>query len=266
LPFEAEWSLNASLKSLLPWIEPIGLSLIVLTALLIHFLRRRHWKMSAGVALSWALLLLTTCTPLPNVLLGTLEKPWSSTDLKSLPKADAIVVLGGAAAPSLTELVGVHFTIGADRLMTAVDLIRSGKSDTLVCGGGGRRQQGKIASEADAVKAWLDSWEVLKTPVISLGTCADTHEEAVKTAELMEQKKWETLILVTSASHMRRAEAAFKKAGCQVVCAPCNWLSSPLKETPFFGFHGPRAGGADLFHAWFHEIIGTWVYRIRGWI
>ena len=262
----ADWSLNVGLKSLLPWIEPLGLSLLILTALLVHFLKSRRWRLAAASGLSWALLLFTTCTPMPHLLLGALERPWASTDLSGLPTADAVVVLGGSAAPSLTELVGAHFTIGTDRLITAVELVRRGKSNTLVCGGGGRRQRGNLASEADAVKTWLDSWRVVNTPVISLGICADTHDEAVKTAAIMKEKKWSTVILVTSASHMQRAEAVFKKAGCQVICAPCNWLSSPLKDTPHFGFHGPRASGADLFHAWFHEIIGIWVYRIRGWI
>lgn len=254
------------MKSLLPYIEPLGLAWIGMTVMLGVFLWRRRWRPAALAGLVWLAFTLVTCTPVPSVLLAGLEKPWAGADLKALPAADAVLSLGGAGEPSENELVGFHFTRGTDRLMTAVDLVRREKAPVLVVGGGGYGVKNGAASEADAAKAWIDSWQVLPQPVVSLGLCSDTHDEAVKTAKLAAERGWKRIILVTSASHMKRAEATFRKAGIEAACAPCNFLSSVFHVPKLTWFHAPRAAGPEIFRTWLHEVIGWRVYRWRGWV
>lgn len=257
---------DARLKTIIAFIEPLGLAWLGLTALLVCLIWKRSLRQALLLGVPWLLMTLVVCTPVPSVLLASLERPWVGVDLAKLPAADAVVSLGGTGEPSAREFVGFHFTRGADRLMTAVELVRRGKSSTLVFGGGGYEHSGKWDSEADAVKQWIDSWRVLESPVISLGVCSDTHDEAVKTAALIKERGWKSVILVTSASHMRRAEATFKKAGINVTCAPSNFLSTVFREDSLDWFHAPHPAGPEAFSAWFHEVLGLLVYRWRGWV
>lgn len=254
------------MKTLIAFTEPIGLAWLGITALLVMMAWRRAKGWLALLSIPWLLMTLLLCTPVPSVLLASLERPWVKVDLDSLPKADAIISLGGTGEPSKNELVGFHFTRGADRLMTSVELARRGKAEALLFGGGGYPTDNGWSSEADAAKKWIDSWAVLKQPVISLGVCADTHDEALKSAALIKERGWKSVILVTSASHMTRAEAVFKKAGVTVTCAPCNLLSTVLRERRLDWFHAPHPAGMESFSVWFHEWIGTIVYRHRGWL
>lgn len=254
------------LKTIIALIEPLGLAWLGFTALLAVLVWRRRGRESLLLGIPWLLMTLVLCTPLPAVLLASLERPWIGLDVSKLPVADAVVSLGGAGEPSTRETVGFHFTRATDRLMTAIEIARQGGAGTLVFGGGGYPHDGQWASEAEAAKKWIDSWRVLNTPVVSLGICADTHDEAVKTAALAKERGWKSLILVTSASHMTRAEATFKKAGLAVTCAPCNVTSTIFRENSVDWLHPPHAGGTEMFGMWFHELIGSWVYRWRGWL
>ena len=254
------------MKTIIALIEPLGLAWLGFTALLAGLVWKRRLWLALLLGLPWLSMTLVVCTPVPSVLLASIERPWVDVDLSTLPVSDAVVCLGGTGEPSAREIVGFHFTRGADRLMTAVELVRRGRSGVLVFGGGGYVRSGDWGSEADAVKRWIDSWSVLKEPAISLGVCADTHDEALKTAALVKERGWKSIILVTSASHMRRAEATFKKAGISVTCAPCNLVSTVFREDDLDWFHAPHHGGAEAFTIWFHEVLGWLAYRWRGWV
>jgi uncharacterized SAM-binding protein YcdF (DUF218 family) len=103
-------------------------------------------------------------------------------------------------------------------------------------------------------------------PVHSLGICADTHDEAEKVAALAAEQKWTRIALVTSASHMTRAKATFEKAGVPVVPVPCNYNSQQMRQERPYWIKTPDVNGYGYFEGWMHEVIGTWVYRWRGWI
>jgi uncharacterized SAM-binding protein YcdF (DUF218 family) len=65
--------------------------------------------------------------------------------------------------------------------------------------------------EPELYRQWLESWEFDQIRILDLGLCRNTRDEAVRTAELAEEHGWSQLLLVTSASHMKRSEAAFRK-------------------------------------------------------
>lgn len=52
--------------------------------------------------------------------------------------------------------------------------------------------------------------------VVTLGGVLNTREEAERSRELVERRGWKWVLLVTSAFHMGRAEATFRRAGVPV--------------------------------------------------
>lgn len=152
---------------------------------------------------------------------------------EALPEADAIVLLGGFSAPSREEVGRLHFNQSADRAVTALELLRLGKAKTLVVGGSAVTVQGEPFVEADLFKGILKSWQGTGPEVISLGGCKHTRHEAEKVARVAQEQGWKRVLLVTSASHLRRATGCFcTTTGLEVVPVPSAFLTSVSIITP----------------------------------
>jgi uncharacterized SAM-binding protein YcdF (DUF218 family) len=93
----------------------------------------------------------------------------------------------------------------------------------------------------------------------SVGPVEDTHDEALLVGRLARERGWRRILLVTSPTHSRRAVAAFRKTGLEVVSTPC-------RETRY-DLENPRRPGERLraFADALHEIVGLQIYRMRGW-
>jgi uncharacterized SAM-binding protein YcdF (DUF218 family) len=254
------------IKQGLALIEPLGFVWALLVAATIVFLRRRRWRASLATGLPAVLLFVFGSTDFPGWLLRGLERPYAGVDIAALPKADAIVMLGGGVQPARFEVGGMHLTLAADRLMMAVELSRLEKAPALVLGGAAAEFPEGDRSESETVRKWIVERELSRGEVIALPVCRDTHDEAVFTAKLAAERGWQQVLLVTSANHMRRAAATFHTAGVRVIPAPCNFHTE-LSKPPSLEPPGiPKAGGFEKTGMWLHEQIGWLEYRRRGWI
>src|SRR4051812_43360273 len=100
-------------------LEPVGLTwlcLLILTGWL-AIKRQRGPAILAGLGVLFVTLIGSTSAA--GRLLGSLERPYAGRHPEDLPTADAIVMLGGGAAPSRYEAGGVHFTEAGDRVVMA---------------------------------------------------------------------------------------------------------------------------------------------------
>ncbi|MEI9897523.1 MAG: YdcF family protein [Chthoniobacter sp.] len=205
-------------------------------------------------------------SPVPGKLLGSLEKPYAGVNLDALPTADAIVLLGGGAAPSRFEAEGVHLTPAGDRLVMAHELFRRGKAPVLLLGGNANKLDGVVRFEGIIVRDLLSTWGTPLEAVIPLGANEDTHDEALKVRALAAERGWHRVLLVTSANHMRRASAVFRAQGFEVIPVPCNFLTTVATAPGPSGFAVPRYDGFVKVAIWIHEEVGWWTYRHRGWV
>lgn len=95
--------------------------------------------------------------------------------------------------------------------------------------------------------------------IILLESPKDTNEEAIAVKKIIGS---EPLILVTSASHMVRASALFRKNGITVIEAPTDFQ---VKQTdPLLQF--PSSVGLARSEVAFHEYLGIIWSKIRGLI
>jgi uncharacterized SAM-binding protein YcdF (DUF218 family) len=256
----------AFLKSLLHLAQPIGFVWLLLSVWLLWSVWRRRWSGLWMPALAWLVLTVCTCTPTTSYLLNDLENAFPAVSVADVTPAEVIICLGGGAEPSNSEPTRVNFNSSVDRMTTALALYAQKKAPLLVITGGGYEKDGVMYSEADAAFGFLKSSLAIPINVISLGVCSDTHDEALKIAALAEEKGWKSFILVTSATHMPRAVATFRKAGVEVSAVPCDYQSSFNRITDIDWIHLPHNGSFASFGAWMHEVIGTWVYSWRGWL
>jgi len=246
--------------------EPIGLTwlgLLILTVWL-AIKRQRGPALLAGFLAFWVTIV--GSSSLSGRLLGSLEKPYAGVHLEALPTADAIVMLGGGAAPSRYEVSGVHLTTAGDRLVMAQGLFALKKAPVLLLGGNANKLDGVVRFEGVIARDLLATWGVPAEAVIPLGANEDTHDEALKVHALAAERGWHRVLLVTSANHMRRASAVFRAQGLEVIPVPCNFLTTIATAPPPPGWNVPRYDGFEKIAIWLHEQIGWWTYRHRGWI
>ncbi|HTI68961.1 MAG TPA: YdcF family protein [Candidatus Limnocylindria bacterium] len=247
-------------------LQPVGLIWIGLIAVAILALRKKAWGAGITAAGLAVLLFLAGASPYPARWLASLERPYDRPMNAQIPAADAVVMLGGTHAFAKRELV--HLSVGnsSNRILTALELMRLGKSRNLVLGGSKYAYQGIYRPDSELILGWAAAWKLPVGQVYPLGICIDTHDEAVRTAELVAQKHWREVLLVTSAGHLRRAEAVFRKVGVKVIPVGCDFSGLATLEGTHTWYLVPRSDGLSLLGQRIYEEIGWWWYWWKGWI
>jgi uncharacterized SAM-binding protein YcdF (DUF218 family) len=169
-----------------------------------------------------------------------------------------IVVLGGGAYadPELPTLWRAHEATLA-RTVEGVRLQRRLPDAKLVLSGGPVFGSG---SDAEVMSAMAIELGVARERIVMEGASTDTEGQARVVRELL---KGERCILVTSAVHMRRSLALFRKQGIDALPAPTHYLSqsSPgIRPGDFF----PRAGRIQGADAAAHEFLGLAWHWLTG--
>lgn len=255
------------LRQLLLLLQPIGLVWAGLIVLAVLFWRRRQRRLAMAASAMVVLLTVVGGTDISFWMLWKLEQPWTSVRLADQPECEAALVLGGFADASPYEAGGVHLTRAGDRVLMGIEAIRTGKAKVLVLGGGWMTFNGRMVAESETVKAWLTAWNLpAGHEIVSLRPCADTRDEALHFAALAKDRGWERVLLITSATHMRRAAATFRAVGVEPVPVPCNYLSIAFTEPGPVRIGIPGVTGFDNFGVWSHEIVGRLMYWRRGWL
>lgn len=162
--------------------------------------------------------------------------------------ADAIVVLSS----DVTE-DGHLSENGTTRLLAGLALARAGYAPLLV-----RTDisppRPDDTGDARALAAGTEVELALVGPV------ASTHDEAVATAELARARGLHRVIVVTQPMHERRAAAAFRAVGLEVIAS-----SSPER-----GYSLPALPTSRdrvlAFHDWITERSAWALYSMRGWV
>ncbi|EDY21994.1 protein of unknown function DUF218 [Chthoniobacter flavus Ellin428] len=254
------------LHQLIYLMEPLGLTWLCLLVLTFWLAFKRQRGPAILAALGVILVTAVGSTSLAGRMLGSLERPYAGVKIDELPKADAIVMLGGGSAPSRYEALGVHLTQAGDRLVMAHEVYRLGKAPVLLLGGNVNKLDGVRKFESEIVRDLFKTWGIPEDAMIPLGENQDTHDEALKTAALAKEHGWHRVLLVTSASHMRRASGVLRAQGLEVIPVPCNFLTTVATAPPPPGLSVPRYDGFVKIAIWLHEEIGWYTYRHRGWI
>jgi uncharacterized SAM-binding protein YcdF (DUF218 family) len=97
-----------------------------------------------------------------------------------------------------------------------------------------------------------------------LDNASRTTQEHVKhVAGLLHANDMDTFLLVTSAIHMRRAEAVFRAGGLEPIPVATDFNSRSNQRLTFWQFV-PNVHSLSGSTAAVHEYVGYWFYRIRG--
>lgn len=242
---------------------PLGLGLLVLAfAVLAMFLGRRRQALAAAVfsgLLIWAF-----STPfLANALSRTLEECIPALPVDSYPVVDVAILLGGALSPPDSEAGLFELHEASDRVVQAARLYRAGKAPRILIAGG-NVFGGDGISEASAIADFLVFMGVGRDDIILESESRNTRENAVNSAAIWRSQGFGTGLLVTSAMHMPRALAAFRKVGMDLIPVPIDYLSGE-DDDPFPLLFLPNAASLRVSSLAIKEWLGLLVYHWRGW-
>jgi uncharacterized SAM-binding protein YcdF (DUF218 family) len=248
-----------------PFLTPIGLCLVVwIAGLGLRLNGYRIWGKCCTVG--GILVLLAFSSPLVGgALLASLEDDYPLIAAAACQEADAIVVLGGVTSPPVPPRETIDVGGGFDRLLHGLRLLRLGKAPILVLSGGGAAgQAGMKISEAARLYQLALEYGVEPRSLRLEERSNNTYENARFTSELLLEEGLSTVLLVTSAAHMPRAAAAFKKQGLNTVAAPTDLRA--IDESRLVHALMPGLNGLEYSTIALREYCGLAIYWVRRWI
>jgi uncharacterized SAM-binding protein YcdF (DUF218 family) len=251
-------------KIISPLFLPVPLCLEVLAVglILIWFTR----KQKAGklvVTLGTLMLLLLSNTSISDLLLRSLEyryPPPAMTAGSSLRATGVkyIVVLGGGYSDDphipLTSQLGEDTMV---RVAEGIKLYREIPGCKLVFSAGSINQP---VPESEVMSKVAQALGVGQQDVVLESESRDTEESAKAVAPIVQK---DPFLLVTSASHMPRSMAMFKKQEMNPIAAPTDYLVKTDGQGFPFAFY-PDAGSLKRSERAFYEYLGLAWAKIRG--
>ncbi|MGM1051164.1 MAG: YdcF family protein [Pseudomonadota bacterium] len=244
---------------------PLGLGLgLAVLGLLCLFLQCRRialGALSSGLALLWAF-----STPaVADRLLWALERDWADRPVEVVPTADAVLVLGGAFSTGNGQWAYPSAGGAIDRYWHAARLYHAGRAPRVILSGGRAPQRTAGLTEAEAGALFLGDMGVPQDALILETAALTTRGHVEELAPLLAEHSIDSLLVVTSASHMRRSLAALSALEVQITPVATNFS---IAKQSGFRLHRllPSAGALSRSTRAMHELIGIAYYRLRGWI
>ncbi len=277
-PYAHPHAMFLFLSKLLPIVlYPIGLSSTLI--LIAGFNQTRRPRLARTSLVLAVLILWGSSTPwVARRLTAVLEWPHATQgNPLTLPAADAIVVLGGATAEPMLPRTAPEVNEAGDRLFMAARLYRAKKAPKLILSGGRLRWQesGGVSSQTSEATDMAQLLVELGVPSQALllePNSFNTRQNAVYVQQILKQQKINRILLVTSAFHMTRSAAIFRRLGIIVVAAPTDFAVTEQDLDGHDGVQGlllsllPDARSQEMTTKALKEFIGLVVYRLRGWI
>jgi uncharacterized SAM-binding protein YcdF (DUF218 family) len=236
-------------------LPPAGPLLLALLGLLLAARRRAAGLVLATLGIVVALALGTNGVAL--LLARHLLPPQATAALADVQKTQALVVLGGGVLPEAAEFGATRPNAATlARLRYGARLARQTRLPLGFAGGIGWASAGmRTDNEATVARRVLEEDYGIRATWLD-DRSRDTAENARHMARLLLPKGLRRITLVTSAAHMPRAAAEFRRAGFEVLPAPTGFpgpYTRPLLEW-LPSAHGTVAN-RDVLREWLAGLV-----------
>ncbi|HEX2148046.1 MAG TPA: YdcF family protein [Pseudorhizobium sp.] len=252
------------LLSKLFWVVAQPLSLAFLLALLAAILAFAGWRRlgAASATLTALLLFVMLYTTAGGVALQALEARFVKPD-EEPRDLSCIIVLGGALENEVTtSRGGIELNQAADRYVETLRLaLRHPQARILVSGGDGSIS-GSYEGEAAASERLFAAFGLAPERLVKENASRTTYENALQTQDLLTRQGLSGCLLVTSAYHMPRSIALFRKNRIDVTAWPVDYRTSGILQLEL-DFTQPSLN-AQLTSTAVREWLGLLGYYLTG--
>ncbi len=192
--------------------------------------QRLRWARIGSIG-GLILLLMISSPLIARPLLGSLEAWHATPPLLKGEEYHAIVVLaGGLLQPGTLRPTADLSSYSRNRTTCGVDLYQQGLAPKLVFTGGSGNPFREAMNDAQEMQRWAERLGVPREAILIEELSRTTYENATETKRLLGPA---SILLVTSASHLPRATALFRKQGFHVTPVPCDFLIQNRPEDNF---------------------------------
>jgi len=260
------------LSKLLPlFVYPLGLSFILIVLAL---LLRRRARLRTLLLLSAVIILYVSSNRWVSYALArSLE--WRYLPQEPVPQAEVIVVLGGGTESEQYPRPMVEVNAAGDRVLYAAQLYKEGRAPVILLSGGNITWLGgRSMTPADEMAQILEMTGVPEQAIWLQPNSRNTYEDALYSSKMLKDKGISQVLLVTSAMHMPRSAALFKRQGIEVIPAPVDFTVTQDGWDNLYDFDpqatlvnlAPNTSSLSLTTNVLKEYIGLLIYRLRGWL
>ncbi|MBL7917575.1 MAG: YdcF family protein [Bacteroidia bacterium] len=175
------------------------------------------------------------------------------------------IVLGGISEIDL-RLQKVNFKYSGDRLFQALRLYKLNRVDKIIFTGGSGSIEFPEFKEGIFIHKYLKELQIPDSALVIESESKNTYENAIFTKEKLDSATFNSeLLLVTSAYHMPRAMAVFKKAGYKNITPYITNKVSGVRRYTFDHLFIPSPDALFQLQFLIHEWVGYIVYKIKGY-
>lgn len=203
-----------------------------------------------------------------SFLVDEFMRSWEMrTDYKKLKrkKYEYGIVLGGIMNGYVYSSGQIIFNRSVDRLIQAVILYKQGVIEKIVFTGGSGSVIETEMKEGVFVKEYILAMGIPDSCLIVEENSRNTYENAVFTKEIVGTDSQRCDLLITSASHMRRSLAIFRKQGYCVEPFSTDLNAGVRKFDPTHLLM-PSFRAMEEWGQLFHEWTGMVAYKIKGYL
>lgn len=185
----------------------------------------------------------------------------------SMHKYKVGIVLTGAAIPELKPDDRVYFAKGADRVIHTVQLYKLGLIERILVSGGSGRLISIQEREADRFREVMVLMGVPDSVILVEDWTRNTHESALAVKKILAEQGYrdQDCVLITSAFHMRRSMACYRKVGLVPDDFPTDFYAHQGVYYPD-AFFVPKLDALIIWHKMVREWAGFTAYWIAGYV
>jgi uncharacterized SAM-binding protein YcdF (DUF218 family) len=161
----------------------------------------------------------------------------------------------------------VYFSHGADRVTHTVELYKKGLIEKILISGGSGLLVTEEEPEANKYLKAMLLMGVDSTDIIIENATRNTYESAVAVKPMLNEMNYtdKDCLLITSAFHMRRSLAVYRKAGLDLDYFTTDFYSNPRAYYPD-ALIIPKPEALEIWQKLFKEWIGLAAYKVAGYV
>lgn len=252
-------------RAVVTLLQPFPLLLLALGIVLWQLRRRApEHRRRLRWALTIYLLLVVDCLPIVAYYsAGLLEWRFPRAAVRP-PQTRAIVVLAAGVHPS--KLAGVPDRLSEEsfyRVHRAAELYHAGPPCAVLVSGGHSDPGRPFAPPAHLMADYLLRSGVDPADVLIEDRSRNTEENAQFSVQMLSERGLtDGVVLVSSATHLVRAQRLFRRAGCETTPIGCLYRTDEC-DRGIWAFW-PRSKPAAIHQEVFHELLGMVWLMVRG--
>lgn len=177
------------------------------------------------------------------------------------------IVLTGTTMSNMVPDDRVYFHKGADRVTHTVHLYKLGLLERILISGGSGRLSGETEPEANKFLKAMVMMGVDSADIIIENETRNTYESAMAVKPMLDSLGYrdEDCLLITSAFHMRRSLACYRKAGVSLDYFTTDFYTHSRDYT-LDSFLIPKPEAIMIWHKLVREWIGLVAYKVAGYV